>query len=255
MGTRIAITIMAAITLSGCNPATPKEKIESSDKPPTSNSLADLQASHHNYAERDGDLYMYITAVSDEEKAKGRATGDVLIYRYQGREGRVHILNQVDDGGDLVARLECTEPCRIIKMKVGSEISRIPHNSDSVVGSAFDDAINGNLEPAKPTKKAQVTEGTPSGTIPAAFVGEWNDVPADCGTGNNDSALSITPTGMRFYESSGTVKSVEVRESRAATVTLAMTGEGESWTTTLQLQVSASGDAITIDGSSRRRCP
>lgn len=93
-----------------------------------------------------------------------------------------------------------------------------------------------------------------AGTIPERFRGEWNRVPADCGTGGNDSRLRIEPTRLRFHESSGEVASVR-GEGRTITVRARYTGEGETWEADRSFTLSGDGKTLTSDGMARTRCP
>lgn len=90
-------------------------------------------------------------------------------------------------------------------------------------------------------------------TIPARFRGEWNRVPADCGTGNNDSRLRIEAKRLRFHESSGDVLAVH-GEGRTITVRARYTGEGETWEDARSFTLSEDGRTLSADGIERTRC-
>ena len=82
------------------------------------------------------------------------------------------------------------------------------------------------------------------GTIPAAFHGVWD---AETGTCNpaSDLRMEIGPRAITFYESHGTVTAANPIDASSVDITLAMTGEGESWTDTMRLLVSGTGpDAV-----------
>jgi hypothetical protein len=95
------------------------------------------------------------------------------------------------------------------------------------------------------------------GVVPAAFQGEWNADLADCGSGMNDSRLEIGPDTIRFYESSGRIKSVSVWDSGDVTVLADVTGEGETRETTHTFRLSDDGLTLTDlnGGLVRQRCP
>ena len=93
--------------------------------------------------------------------------------------------------------------------------------------------------------------------IPARFRGEWNADLAACGTDRSDSRLRLGARDVRFYESAGTVKAVEQPSPDRLQVTLALTGEGETWTTSRDFRLSPDGATLTDaeGGLVRRRCP
>lgn len=105
-----------------------------------------------------------------------------------------------------------------------------------------------------PTPDASPSPAADAGTIPAAFRGEWNRVPADCGTGSNDSRLRIDAKRLRFYESSGDVLAVH-GEGRTITVRARYSGEGQTWEDARSFTLSADGQTLSADGIERMRCP
>lgn len=100
----------------------------------------------HNYSDKDGSTYYYVTAVSEEEAKTGKAAGDVASYRYGGKD---------DDGAHVVfgygTRYTCSVPCKIIKTSDGR---RLAYNEGSIIGAVFQDAIRGYLK-ATPKPKPQ----------------------------------------------------------------------------------------------------
>lgn len=111
-------------------------------------------------------------------------------------------------------------------------------------------------EPAAPlpTPEASPSPAAGAATIPAAFRGEWNRKPADCGTGGNDSRLRIEAKRLRFYESSGDVLAVQ-GEGRTITVRARYSGEGQTWEAARSFTLSADGKTLSADGIERTRCP
>lgn len=91
--------------------------------------------------------------------------------------------------------------------------------------------------------------------IPVNFRGEWNTALRDCGTGRNDSRLIVEPRAVRFYESRGEVTAVRREGPRAITVEARYRGEGETWNRATRMSLSRDGEALTIDGLTRQRCP
>lgn len=196
---------------------------------------------------------MYISAVSEEDQKKGRAVGDVLMFRYLGEREEKHLLVRLEDDGSIMARYECASPCKVIKRTTNGAVERIPYDPSSVLGSVFEDALAGRLEIARTTASKDTTAA--STAIPKPFQGEWNTDLAACGTGLNDSRLRITASEMQFYESTGKVTKVKSEGPRVISVTSSFSGEGEKWTNTEKLTLSPSGAELTIDGFARQRCP
>ena len=131
----------------------------------------------------------------------------------------------------------------------------VPAGKDDAVPIAPVDANGGNedptveqVDPAPPAGAAQLA------AIPPAFQGEWNRDPAACGTGNDESRLRVGPETVRFYESRGAVVTVAAHGAREAEITLAMSGEGQTWRERFRFRLSDDGNALTIGGMTRRRC-
>lgn len=101
--------------------------------------------------------------------------------------------------------------------------------------------------------------GPASATVPAAFLGEWNTEPADCGSSRNDSRLVIERDRIAWWESSGPVTAVTVHGPRDIAVTAEMSGEGETWTTTTRFVLREDETLAATDASGgtlvRVRCP
>src|SRR4051794_4948791 len=61
--------------------------------------LAPPEPPPHRYDFKEGLTYGYISAVSEEDRKKGKATGDVVTFTYQGDEGGIYRLAMVDPKG------------------------------------------------------------------------------------------------------------------------------------------------------------
>ena len=105
-----------------------------------------------------------------------------------------------------------------------------------------------------------VLAAEPVNSIPAQFLGEWNAVIADCGTGNNDSVLKIKANHISYWESDGPIKAVVVHGRYEVALIAELSGEGQTWLTTAQFKLSPGQDKLvstTVPGSDfvRYRCP
>ena len=100
------------------------------------------------YASKEGDKYYYVSEVSENDKKDGKATGDVLIYRYLGVIDGKYTIERVEEDGTVAQIATCRKPCAIIKMidSIGRQLDSLPYNEDSVIGSAFADSFNGFLK-------------------------------------------------------------------------------------------------------------
>ena len=105
-----------------------------------------------------------------------------------------------------------------------------------------------------------IAAAEPADSMPAQFVGEWNSVVADCGTGNNDSVLEIKPKHISYWESDGPIKAIVVHGRYEVALIAELSGEGQTWLTTAQFKLSPGEDkliATDIPGREfvRYRCP
>lgn len=102
-------------------------------------------------------------------------------------------------------------------------------------------------------------DGAPLNAIPARFLGQWDAADGPC-TANSEMYLTIRPGTITFYESQGEVTGVR-RGKPGIVVTLAMQGEGESWTSEYAMSLVRGGEQLATrvlpdsgPGSTRRRC-
>lgn len=92
---------------------------------------------------------------------------------------------------------------------------------------------------------ADTAETTQVSTIPAAFQGIWDYGANACDNVASDLRLEIRPSEIEFYESLGTVTSVEVENPQSIVVALDMSGEGETWELTNRFVLSENGTVLT----------
>ena len=98
-----------------------------------------------NYDFEDHGTYGYIAAISEEDAKKGRAAGNVLLFRYAGVwNGLLHI-EQISPTGVISAVSECPRNCKAIKTWRDGTPSLTAYTPSSMIGAAFDDAIQGRL--------------------------------------------------------------------------------------------------------------
>ncbi|MCP9221352.1 hypothetical protein MKP08_01130 [Erythrobacter sp. LQ02-29] len=81
-------------------------------------------------------------------------------------------------------------------------------------------------------------------TIPQKYRGVWDYSGGNCHPAS-DLRMEVGPRTITYYESQGTVKAVKPGGKDGIIVVLAMAGEGEQWTTTQRLDLSADGKTLT----------
>jgi hypothetical protein len=141
---RISLIAVAVLVLAGC---TAKDSAAPSTAPQTSvatdphtagapGEVAATPAPSHNYLSRDGDLYCYPAAVSQDAKEAGQAAEDVLCFRYGGKVNGAYVFTPERDPGTVIS---CDDPCKVIKFDVyGQTVKRVAFEPGSVIGAAFE---------------------------------------------------------------------------------------------------------------------
>lgn len=131
--------------------------------------------------------------------------------------------------------------------------------SDCLVVRAGEGYCRGDGAAAPASAPASAAPASQAAVIPPRFRGEWNAKLADCGTGANESRMRIEAGRIRFYESSGKVRSVEEVGANEIVVTAEVTGEGQTAVTTRRLRLSPDGrtlqDVTEGAGLKRHNCP
>jgi hypothetical protein len=118
--------------------------------------------------------------------------------------------------------------------------------ADPPVASGSDLPIPAISEPASsasPTASAPAASGS---TIPVAAQGRWGLVPNDCTSklGDNKGLITISPTSIRFYESTGKLGAIAERSDTRIRAAFAFTGEGMEWSHDMILDVKDAGRTL-----------
>lgn len=113
-----------------------------SPTPTTSNSDAPAPPSHR-YAEKSKGVYYYVSAVSDNDRANGKGAGDVSGFKFLGKNDDGEFILGLVDGSEIVGKAYCHKPCAVVRLSNGEKAG---FSEDTVIGSAFTDAFNGQLE-------------------------------------------------------------------------------------------------------------
>jgi hypothetical protein len=135
----------------GCSPGAPPRPRSASSAPSgvVANASPHPASAPHNWRYRVGQAYAYQGELSDDERKAGQSTPPVQIYRYLGEHDGVFTL-QVD--GETAT---CANPCQVIMVHAGGfHVERLAFDPDSLIGAAFTDAFNGQLETYDPVRAA-----------------------------------------------------------------------------------------------------
>lgn len=102
-----------------------------------------------------------------------------------------------------------------------------------------DGAVDAQLEQQAPLDNPE------SGSIPAAFRGNWGLTAADCqGGAAATGLLEIDARTLTFYESVGTVGQNVAVEPHSIQTVFAFEGEGMEWAREMKLEIRENGDVL-----------
>lgn len=135
----------------------------------------------------------------------------------------------------------------------------IPEQKNDTV---YDDgALFNTVDPNKPLPSADDNEtASPDGRMPAAFLGRWGLVPADCTStlGDNKGLMTVEADRLTFYESRAAIAKLTALSPTELRVTLSFSGEGQEWTEDTPLTLENNDNVLTrfADGETLRytRC-
>lgn len=117
----------------------------------------------HNYDARDGLIYSYFAAISEDDRKAGKAAGDVVSFAYMGKKNGKHVLARVDSDGSILGYSSCAKPCAVITKSDGSQVT---YNESSIIGAAFADALAGRLNVATVANDNNGVADTPAQATP-----------------------------------------------------------------------------------------
>lgn len=153
---RYIAAVLASAFLMGCGSG--EEKAPAAEQ---ESILIPLQASataaapaapKHFYAMKEGHMYAYEEALSEEDKAKGLAAKELTMYAYAGSKEDKHQVFQLND--DFITVFECGEPCEFLKMMLFTkdgdylETDSFRIGPNMTIAKVLQDAKNGFLERA-----------------------------------------------------------------------------------------------------------
>ena len=107
--------------------------------------------------------------------------------------------------------------------------------------------IVGNSSSSKPPQDAPAATESPAATaIPAAMHGRWGLVPGDCTSTRGDAKglLTISASELKFYESLGTLDTIEESAPTRIRASFDFEGEGMAWERDVVLDVQDQGATL-----------
>jgi hypothetical protein len=130
----------------------------------------------------------------------------------------------------------------------GADDSAVPSHRDNEAKAAIDTMVAANSTEAslKGLPVPQPTAHALAYQLPPGFVGRWGMTKADCDPNSLvvKGLLTITPDRLKFWESKGSVQRIVRHSPYDVTLELAMTGEGQSWTSTTRLTLDAAATQL-----------
>lgn len=102
--------------------------------------------------------------------------------------------------------------------------------------------------------------GDGTSAVPDRFLGHWAGSPESCASEADDLILRIAPRHITHWESEGPIKAVVVRGHSEMALICELSGEGETWLSTVKFTLSPDGrrliDNTTVPGGElvRYRC-
>lgn len=161
----IAILLLVAATVAGCDSKQSDNRAQSSaTSPGTSSDTSTPQQPSpvvapappppsHNYAMSQDGTYGYEPALSEDDVRAGKAAKALVMMRYVGLRDGSYILLLVDeDNPNISNRITCSAPCNFAKSQtmagdsiLKTETVRVVPNS--LIGAMIEDAMSGQLTP------------------------------------------------------------------------------------------------------------
>ncbi|WP_197051924.1 hypothetical protein [Sphingomonas sp. 35-24ZXX] len=210
-----------------------------------------------NFVEEEDGVYYYVGAVSEDERKQGKSTGDVIGFRYLGlnSDGHHRIANVGSDGA-MLAYSSCAVPCKIIKYEHGGRTAFSPN---SIIGGAYQDAMNGLLKQEKTdTTTASGDYPKTAATVPKPFTGAWDELTQD-GCRNREARFYLTDKALYNFEVAWDVTKVVLLSRDDIDIhTTALGEDGNQVSEIWQFALADGGKALTgrtKDSPFFRRCP
>ncbi len=147
-------------------------------------------------------------------------------------------------------------PAALIALSACAQDETAPVDNDVAPGTVQQDTSLADETEEGPTRARDLSE------IPERFRGIWDRPEGSCEQYSNF-RVEIGAQEVAFYESTGEVQALRMETDDALVVTLAMSGEGQSWEQTTRLKLSSDGERLSIEDSQdpgedatdvRRRC-
>ena len=150
--------------------------------------VAEVPVPDHNYSANEDGIYLYAQTLSPAQREAGVAAAGFVAFKYLGVKDGLHYLQ--DENSMVMAT--CANPCTIIRQTLnGQVVNRIQYNSQTIIGAAFDDAINGKLN-----LYTQFKEPASSGADKALLT-QYADLNEKCRGGSGDDPKTMQACDQR----------------------------------------------------------
>ncbi len=128
--------------------------------------------------------------------------------------------------------------CAVTETSTESSVTKrdvVAQEPSTASPNAINDSNPGSAQP----KAKQDQE------IPEHFHGEWNIDAKKCGPAAGEARLQIEAKQLTFYESVGVVQEIITEGDNKITVTVELTGEGETWRDSFDYELSQDQNTLT----------
>jgi len=194
----VLLAVVAPLTLGACGREdTPAAQSEPPPQPPP-----------HHWIVKEGQEYGYPEEISPTEALAGRAASEVQMFRYMGNpNGDYRLMSGGASGQTLY---ECHNPCDVIRITLPDYYGSVKHvvfNPSTVIGSAFTDAFNGQLEeygsvpPQAPSPAAPIAVAPIDATSSATAAQSDGSNQSQTGAGVASPAVDVVTHFYRALES------------------------------------------------------
>jgi hypothetical protein len=138
-------------------------------------------------------------------------------------------------------------------------------DNESQAATTVQEPMNEALYQDQQNTVVPITTPSPhaANALPASFTGKWALVEGDCdpSRGDNKGLMTVEPAKVSFYESRGTIASLQQVGPTQIDLRLSMNGEGQVWSSDETLTLVDEGRTLVRDTKSPtsseryQRCP
>lgn len=131
----------------------------------------------------------------------------------------------------------------LLVMIAGCSTSKPPETPSPIPGSAVTPELSAKTTDTTANSIVAPVEQYPE--VPKAFQGVWNADIEQCRSQGSETRLEIHPQRIHFYESQGPIQEVMSDGKTILKVKVELSGEGETWLTESEFQLSEDQNTLT----------